>query len=82
MSSHEALDLDDIDPYSDWIVELGEVNVEPLISDDEFVEMEREADAAEWEAEVAAYEEEEGVLGQSIEVLVENFVNLGGLAKW
>lgn len=59
-ASYEALDLDDIDPYStDWIAPADGEDVdvgEPFLTNDQLAEFEKEAD--EWDADVAAREEE------------------------
>lgn len=72
-ASYEALDLDDIDPYSaNWIAspdgeDANADVVEPLLANEQLVEFEREAD--DWDADVAAREEHE--LGHPLEVSVE-----------
>jgi hypothetical protein len=60
-ASYEALDLDDIDPYAaDWVAPPDgddvDVHEDPLLNDEELAEFEMEAD--DWDAEVAAREEE------------------------
>ncbi|GLJ14418.1 hypothetical protein SUGI_0232980 [Cryptomeria japonica] len=59
-NSYDALDIDEIDPYTtDWIVEpdgaIGDVDVDPFITDNHLAEPEREA--TEWAAKVAGREE-------------------------
>ncbi|XP_059073706.1 uncharacterized protein LOC131874380 [Cryptomeria japonica] len=59
-NSYDALDIDEIDPYTaDWIAETdgatGDIDVDTFITDAQLDEMEREA--AEWAAEVAEREE-------------------------
>ena len=71
-ASYEALDLDDIDPYSaNWIAppdgEDADVG-EPLLTDEQLAEFEREAD--EWDADVAPHEEEHE-LGHPSEASIE-----------
>ena len=71
-ASYEALDLNDIDPYSaDWIAppdgEDADVG-EPLLTDEQLAEFEREAD--EWDADVAAREEEHA-LGHPSEASIQ-----------
>lgn len=61
-ASYEALDLDDIDPYSvDWIAppdgEDADADVgDPLLTDEQLAEFDMEAD--DWDADVAIREEE------------------------
>ena len=61
-ASYEALDLDDIDPYSaDWIAPPDGEDVDadvgdPLLTDEQLAEFDMEAD--DWDADVAAHEEE------------------------
>ncbi|XP_059076459.1 uncharacterized protein LOC131043284 [Cryptomeria japonica] len=59
-NSYDALDIDEIDPYTaDWIakpdVATGDIDVDAFITDAQLDEMEREA--AEWAAKVAEREE-------------------------
>ena len=73
-ASYEALDLDDIDPYSaDWIAppdgEGADADVgEPLLTDEQLAEFEMEAD--DWDADVAA-REVDPELGHPSEAFVE-----------
>ncbi|GLJ40911.1 hypothetical protein SUGI_0846290 [Cryptomeria japonica] len=58
--SHEALYLDDINPYSiEWVAAPDDVDydLDPFLIDEQLSELERAGE--EWDAEVAACEEEE-----------------------
>ncbi|GLJ18817.1 hypothetical protein SUGI_0336250 [Cryptomeria japonica] len=60
--SHEALDLDDIDPYAaEWVASPDDVDndLDPFLTNEQLSELERAGE--EWDAEVAAREEEQEV---------------------
>lgn len=68
--SHEALDLDDIDPYSaDWVAATDvDDDVDPFLTDEQLSELERVGE--EWDAKVVACEEEHEV-GHAVEAPIE-----------
>ncbi|GLJ46567.1 hypothetical protein SUGI_0981350 [Cryptomeria japonica] len=60
--SHESLDLDDIDPYAaEWVASPDDVDndLDPFLTNEQLSELERAGE--EWDAEVAAREEEQEV---------------------
>lgn len=74
--TNHVLDLDDIDPYSNWI----DKDVDPIFTTYEIIDLKR--DETKWQANVATYEDSEGEFGEPSEAgLLHTHLGQGPMPK-